>query len=122
MTQRIPYELLTRYDKVGPTGAHVVFQILDDEGNFLGLSDAIPLGLEDFPTSEIMLDTMKVALIQIANLNRKITERDKQIGDLEGKIQDLQTQNDGLGVAYTNLKNAVQQASQQSFSFMPSAL
>lgn len=70
---KIPYEILIRFDADGlPKGAHAQFiRRVRVDGEMLKeeIGDAVPLDLEGFPTSLLMSDTARDALVEVTRLN-----------------------------------------------------
>lgn len=99
---KIPYEILIRFDGTGrPIGAHAQYrrtvsvngEVLKDE-----ILLAEPLGLIDFPTSEIMTETTAAALAQVNVLSSSLSTaeaavaaRDVQVAEMARVISRLES-------------------------------
>lgn len=70
--KKVPYEILIRFGEDGkPKGAHVQYRrIVTLDGEILKDEPlpAEPLGLADFPTSDVMNETTAAALARVTEL------------------------------------------------------
>lgn len=81
--KKIPYELLVRYGLEGqPAGAHVIYRrrvVMDGEVLKDEVGQAEPIDLAGFPTSQIMTDTTRDALAEVATLTARINSLVEQV-------------------------------------------
>ncbi|MER9047579.1 hypothetical protein NKH89_09925 [Mesorhizobium sp. M0923] len=91
---KIPYEILIRFgDDGAPLGAHVQYRrrvILDGEVLKDDVLDAEPLGLVDFPTSDLLSEAAEKALATINGQSLALAHAAATEAELRSEIERLQ--------------------------------
>lgn len=89
--KKIPYELLVRYGLEGqPAGAHVIYRrrvVMDGEVLKDEIGTAEPIDLAGFPTNDIMTDTTRDALAEVATLTARIDELVEQVNSAADTLE-----------------------------------
>jgi hypothetical protein len=92
--EKLPYEILIRFGIDGKVqGAHCQYRrrvMLGDELLKDEVGEAMPLALDDFPTSELMTAATRSALAELTDLNEKmaaLTRENAGLRDMNEKLR-----------------------------------
>lgn len=91
--EKLPYEVLIRFGIDGKVqGAHCQYRrrvMLGDELLKDEVGEAMPLALDDFPTSDIMTDATRSALAGLTALNEVVEKQKRDLQDAANEIAAL---------------------------------